>query len=41
MLINHRVDEEINLMDRIHQLLDLLLLLLLLLLLVMMIEEVE
>jgi hypothetical protein len=37
MLINHRVDEEINLMDRIHQLLDLLLLLLL----VMMIEEVE
>jgi hypothetical protein len=37
MLINHQVDEEINLMDRIHQLLDLLLLLLL----VMMIEEVE
>jgi len=37
MLINHRVDEEINVMDRIHQLLDLLLLLLLL----MMIEEVE
>jgi hypothetical protein len=38
MLINHRVDEEINSMDRIHQLLDLLPLLLLLL---MMIEEVE
>jgi len=37
MLINHRVDEEINVMNRIHQLLDLLLLLLLL----MMIEEVE
>jgi hypothetical protein len=37
MLINHQVDEEINLMDRIHQLLDLLLLLLL----VMMIVEVE